>query len=94
MLSLLCQFLGSSDSHSLSAVVGFCSPLYTMTFAMHVGIACLCYACLVSHLHAGIACLAFLACDWLFLIGSYPRVSVVSLAMIGGYFLIFTKMGF
>ena len=60
-----------------------------MTFAMHVGIACLHFACweacLVLHLHAGIACLAFLACDWLFLIGAYLRVSVVSFAMIGGY---------
>ena len=51
-----------------------------MSFAMHAGI-----ACLVSHLHAGIVCLAFLACDWLLLIGAYPRMSVVSLAMIGGY---------
>ena len=36
-------------------------------------------------LHAGIAYLDLLACDWLLLIGPYPRVSVVSLAMIGGY---------
>ena len=36
-------------------------------------------------MHAGIVCLAFLACDWLLPIGVYPRVSVVNLAMIGGY---------
>ena len=42
-------------------------------------------ACLVSHLHAGIVCLASLACDWLLLIGAYPRVSIASLAVIGGY---------
>ena len=47
---------------------------------LHAGI-----ACLVSHLHAEIACLSFLACDWLLLIGAYPLVSVVSLALIGGY---------
>ena len=47
---------------------------------MHAGI-----ACLVLHLHAGIACMAFLVCDWLLLIGAYARVSVVSLAVIGGY---------
>ena len=56
---------------------------------MHAGIACLCLhaglACLVLHLHAGIGSLAFLACDWLLLIGVYPRVSVVTLAMIGDY---------
>ena len=87
--------MGFSDSHSYSccfcysAVLGSCSPFYTMTFAMHAGIACLHYACWDSlsglHLHAGIACLAFLACDWLLLIGAYPRVSVVSMTMIGGY---------
>ena len=49
-----------------------------MTFALHAGIACPC-------MHAGIVFLAFLACDWLLLIGAYSRVSVVSLAMIGGY---------
>ena len=80
---------GSSDSHSLSAGLGSCSPLYTMTFAIHDGIPCLCFACQDSvsslQLHAGIVCLAFLACDWLFLIGAYPRVSAVSLAMIGDY---------
>ena len=37
------------------------------------------------HLHAGIVCLAFLAWDWLFLIGANSRVPVISLAMIGGY---------
>ena len=37
------------------------------------------------HLHAGIVCLAFLVCDWLFLIGAYPRVSAVSLAVSGSY---------
>ena len=47
---------------------------------MHAGI-----ACLVLHLHAGIVCLALVACDWLLLTGAYPRVTVVSLAMIGGY---------
>ena len=78
--------LGSSDSHHFShcfcysAVLGSYSPFYTMTSAMHAGI-----ACLVSCFHAGIAFLAFLACDWLLLIGAYQMVSVVSLAMIGGY---------
>ena len=56
---------------------------------MHVGIDfCTLHAgivCLVLQLHAGIACLTFLACDWLFLIGAYPRMFVVSLAVIGGY---------
>ena len=47
---------------------------------MHAGI-----ACLVSHFYAGIACLAFLAYDLLCLIGAYPSVSVVSLAVIGKY---------
>ena len=47
---------------------------------LHAGV-----ACLVLHLHAGIAGLAFLACDLLLLIDAYPRVSGVSLAMIGGY---------
>ena len=47
---------------------------------LHAGI-----ACVVLCLHAGIACQAFLACDWQFLIGAYSRVSVVSLAVIGGY---------
>ena len=60
-----------------------------MTFAMHAGIAFYTFhariACLVSLLHAGIVCLAFMACDWLFLIGAYPGVSVVSLAMISCY---------
>ena len=60
-----------------------------MTFAMHSGIACVDFACWDSmssfDLHAGIACSAFLACDLLFLIGAYPRVSVVSLAMIDCY---------
>ena len=77
---------------SLSLLVhcfGTLQPLYTMTSTIHVGIAFCIFlariACLVSHLHAGIVCLAFLACDWLFLIGAYPRVSVVSLVMIGGY---------
>ena len=51
-----------------------------MTFVMHAGI-----AYLVLHLHAGIICMAFLACDWVLLIGAYPGVSVVSLAMIGDY---------
>ena len=64
----------------MSAILDFCSPFYTMTFAMHAGI-----ACLVLCLYAGIVCLAFLVCDWLFLIGAYPRVSVVSLAVIGSY---------
>ena len=78
-------YLGSSDSPSYScyfcysAVPGSCNPFYTMSFAVHAGI-----ACLVSHVHAGIACLAFLGCNWLLLIGAYPRVSVVSLAIIGG----------
>ena len=48
--------------------------------ALHAGI-----ACLVLHLHAGTACLASLACALLFLIGAYPRVYVLSLAMTGGY---------
>ena len=60
-----------------------------MTFAMHAGKACLHFACSDSlsglHLHTGIVGLAFLACNWLLLIGVYPRVSVVSLAMIVGY---------
>ena len=87
LLSLLCQFLISTAIllsllvRYLSVVLGSCSPLYAMTFAMHAEI-----ACLILPLHAGIVCLAFLACDWLFLIGAYQRVSVLSLAMIGGYF--------
>ena len=60
-----------------------------MSFAIHARIACLHFhagiLCLVLHLHAGIVCLAFLAFDWLLLIDAYPRVSVVSLAMIDGY---------
>ena len=62
-----------------------------MTFAMHAGLVCLALClhagivCLALHLHAGIVCLAFLACDWLLLIGANSRVSVVSLAVIGGY---------
>ena len=91
LLSLLCQFLGCSDSHSLYALVSFCSPLYTKTLVMHVGIACLCYvyqdSILILHFHAEIVSLTFLACDWLFLIGVYPRLSVVSLHMIGGHLL-------
>ena len=78
-----------SDSHGYSVVLGSCSCFYTVSFAMHAGIAfCILHAgiaCLVSRLHAGTACLALLACDWLLLISTYPRVSVVSLAMIGGY---------
>ena len=56
---------------------------------MHAWIDFLHFACWdslsFSHLGAGIAFLAFLPCDWLLLIGAYPRASVVSLAMIGGY---------
>ena len=42
--------LGSSDSHSYShyfhysIVLGSCSSIYTMTFAMYAGIACLHFA--------------------------------------------------
>ena len=42
-------------------------------------------ACMALCLHAGIACLVFPASDWLLLIGAYSTMSVVSLAMIGGY---------
>ena len=48
-----------------ATVLGSGSPFYTVSFAMHAGM-----ACLVSCLHAGIVCLAFLACDWLLLIGA------------------------
>ena len=65
------------------------APFIQMSFAMHAGIAfCALHAgiaCLILHLHAGIVHLAFLASHWLLLIGVYPRVSVLSLAMIGGY---------
>ena len=61
---------------SLSAILGFCSPLlYTTYLTVHAGIACLCCACSDSmsdspdlwwpQLHAGIACLASLAYDWM-----------------------------
>ena len=63
-----------------AAVLGYCNPFYTVSFTVHAGI-----ACLVLCLHARIACLAFLACDWLLLIGVYPKVSVISLALIGDY---------
>ena len=58
----------------------FLCMLGKLVCAFYAGI-----TCLVLHLHAGIACLVLLACDCLFLICAYPRVSVVNLAMIGCY---------
>ena len=52
-----------------STALGSSSPLYTVSFVVH----------------AGIACLVSLAYDWLLLIGAYSKVPIVSLAMIGCY---------
>ena len=70
--------LGASDSHSYSAVsaiptfhclstaLSSISPLYTVSFVVHAGIAfCTLHAgiaCLVLQLHVEILCLGFLAC--------------------------------
>ena len=85
---------GSSDCHSYSAVSNIllflalaallyndlCYACWDSVCTLHAGI-----ACLALYLHAGMVCLAFLACVSLLLIGAYSRVSVVSLAIIGGY---------
>ena len=48
-----------------------------MIFAMHAGIVCLHFACWDS--------MSGFPGDWLLLTSAYSRVSVVSLAVIGGY---------
>ena len=74
LLVLLVQVSSGYTAILLSQLVccfGLLQPLlYSVSFTIHAGIACLASWPMIGHqvlqLHAGIACLAFLACDWLF----------------------------
>ena len=89
---MMCCSVGSADPtaiYAIPAVLGSCNPFLYNAF---------CYACwdslsalcmLDSLSGFTLACWdtmsGFLAYDWLLLTGVYPRVSVVSLAVIDGY---------